>query len=163
MPLSCSVPHCKTGYGKAKPPPNVSLHKFPLKNSNLLKQWIKNISRKNFIPSKYACVCSLHFLTSDFIIQSQDKNEQRRKKRDTTLKRKILKPSAVPTQFENFPAYFVPPATIARSQNATSASRQQKVKQKHSKEVLNFFKSDIIHNLKEIEDQLLQENISQCK
>jgi len=163
MPLSCSVPLCKTGYGSSKIPANVSLHKFPLTNPTLLKQWLKNISRKNFTPTKYSCVCSLHFLPLDFIIHSSDKNKQRQKKRCSTLSRKILKSTAVPTQFQNFPSYYVPPVTTTRSTNASSSVRQQKIEEMYNEEVSEFFQNDLVHSLKDIEDNLPKEKISECK
>ncbi|XP_065662960.1 THAP domain-containing protein 1-like [Hydra vulgaris] len=49
-------------------------HKFPIKNSELCKRWIVALKRENFIPTKYTCICSDHFLESDYNYCIQDKN-----------------------------------------------------------------------------------------
>ena len=44
---------------------------IPFKRCN----WLKSIARKNFKPSKYSKLCSLHFKTDNFIEVSHDSNK----------------------------------------------------------------------------------------
>ena len=59
---------------------NITNHSFPLKEEKLLCNWLKNIARKNFKPSKYSKLCSLHFKPDDFIEVSHDSNQRCKKK-----------------------------------------------------------------------------------
>ena len=43
-----------------------SCGRFPLKNEELLKQWILALKRKNFKPSKSSRICSRHFKPTDY-------------------------------------------------------------------------------------------------
>ena len=42
----------------------ISYHKFP--TSKLRRTWVQKINRKNWTPTNYSVVCSLHFRTEDF-------------------------------------------------------------------------------------------------
>uniref|UniRef100_A0A8C5D2I7 THAP domain-containing protein 1 n=1 Tax=Gouania willdenowi TaxID=441366 RepID=A0A8C5D2I7_GOUWI len=59
-----------------------STHAFPLNNPALCKQWVKNVGREDFIPSKTSRLCSAHFEESCFQVDIAKK----------------LKPDAVPTR-----------------------------------------------------------------
>ena len=59
----CSVPGCSNRSGRD----STSFHKFPLKNAKLLQQWIHNIKRKDFTPTKYSKVCGEHFTKECFV------------------------------------------------------------------------------------------------
>lgn len=50
-----------TGTGRRR-----SFHRFPLKNPPLLKQWLHNMRRKGFTPTKNHVLCSDHFTESCF-------------------------------------------------------------------------------------------------
>ena len=47
-------------------------HLFPLQDEEFLCNWLKNRARKNFKPSKYFKLCSLHFELDGFIEVSHD-------------------------------------------------------------------------------------------
>ena len=44
-----------------------SFHSFPLQNKALLKQWLHNMRRANFIPTKLSKLCSDHFSPECFV------------------------------------------------------------------------------------------------
>lgn len=47
---------------------NIYLIRFPLRNKPLLEKWIAAVSRESdWQPSKWTCICSAHFKTTDFI------------------------------------------------------------------------------------------------
>ena len=54
MVYKCAAIDCKSGYSSEEKKLNVTYHLFPLKNEELLCNWLKNIARKNFKPSKYS-------------------------------------------------------------------------------------------------------------
>ncbi|XP_016341121.1 uncharacterized protein LOC107688084 isoform X2 [Sinocyclocheilus anshuiensis] len=57
MVLSCCAYNCKnTAKNKS-----LSFHKFPLKDPNLLKKWLKNLRWKDWKPAPNSKICSIHF------------------------------------------------------------------------------------------------------
>ncbi|XP_053677612.1 zinc finger protein 583-like [Anopheles nili] len=80
MPASCVILDCNLKYTHSE---DVSFHRFPLKNMELLKQWILFTGRaENWRPTKWSAICSRHFVASDF--------------KDCPF-RKILLPFAIPS------------------------------------------------------------------
>ncbi|CAL8352063.1 unnamed protein product [Lota lota] len=64
MPKYCSVPSCKndaTNEHKRK-----SYYKFPLHDHERLQQWLRNIDREGWIPSRHQYICHEHFTESCF-------------------------------------------------------------------------------------------------
>ena len=47
---------------------------------NFLSIGLKRIARKNFNPSKNARICSLYFKTEDFVFDSADQQNRRKRK-----------------------------------------------------------------------------------
>ena len=92
---ACAAYGCKVGYGGSKPPANVSLHRFPLSNPELLARWLRHLKRDRFVPKKTSRICSLHFSEDSFKTESSDSN-LRRNRSSAILKRRILKEDAVP-------------------------------------------------------------------
>ena len=66
----------------------ISFHKFP-KDDDLRREWMRNIYRKSFTPSKFSQICSLHFEKSCF---------------KETENRPRLKKNAIPTIFLSLPS-----------------------------------------------------------
>ncbi|KAH6930072.1 hypothetical protein HPB50_008775 [Hyalomma asiaticum] len=73
-------------------------HELPAKQQ-LRDAWLRHISRQgnvkgsHLVPNSRAVVCSIHFKEDDYKVG---------------LKRKVLRPTAVPTQFPSYPAYMLP-------------------------------------------------------
>ena len=123
----CSAYGCRSGNDK-NTNSSISFHKYPIKNKELLRKWLKNNPRKNFIPTRSSTLCSLHFTDWDFITECRDSNDRRRKKRvETSLQRRYLKSTAVPTLFPNAPAYLSHKPIQSRNTTATSEARREKV------------------------------------
>lgn len=86
MPKNCCMPFCKSNASRN---PELYYHELPC-NEDLRKAWLRNISRQGsdknsqWQPSSRAVVCSLHFAADDYKVG---------------VKRKLLLPTAVPTQF----------------------------------------------------------------
>uniref|UniRef100_A0A8D0B8S2 THAP domain containing 4 n=1 Tax=Salvator merianae TaxID=96440 RepID=A0A8D0B8S2_SALMN len=88
MVICCAALNCSNRQGKApRGRAAVSFHRFPLKDSKRLIQWLKAVQRDNWIPTKYSFLCSEHFTKDSF---SKRKEDQHR----------LLKPTAVPTIFQ---------------------------------------------------------------
>ncbi|CAN7998193.1 unnamed protein product, partial [Ixodes pacificus] len=93
MPRNCCVPLCGTA---ARKDPGIGYHEFPCDPERRLA-WLKNISREGpgrkgskWEPNDRSVVCALHFTEDDY---------------KKTTKLRVLLPSAVPTQFPNYPQY----------------------------------------------------------
>ena len=115
-------------------------HSFPLKDEELLCNWLKNIAEKNFKPSKYSKLCSLHFKPDDFIEVSHDSNQRHKRKRDSEhLCYRRLKPGAVPSIFKNIPLYYTNKDMPFRSGNALSKTRHDNDQQYCKNSVKNFW------------------------
>uniref|UniRef100_A0A3Q2Q0L6 THAP domain-containing protein 5-like n=1 Tax=Fundulus heteroclitus TaxID=8078 RepID=A0A3Q2Q0L6_FUNHE len=67
MPKYCSVPNCRSdsgGGGERK-----SFYKFPLQDPARLQQWLRNMGRENWSPSRHQYVCHEHFAPSCFKVR----------------------------------------------------------------------------------------------
>ncbi|KAH9361205.1 hypothetical protein HPB48_001563 [Haemaphysalis longicornis] len=98
--VCCCVPYCKSRAGKT---PGVSFHQFPV-DQELCSKWQRNISRQNLVindKSPSTVVCSRHFCQIDYAPDCRI--------------RKLL-PGAVPTVFEDYPAYLAPSAKKPRKE-----------------------------------------------
>ncbi|KAL1478690.1 hypothetical protein MTO96_016020 [Rhipicephalus appendiculatus] len=62
----------------------LTFHEIP-SDSSLRDQWLKAISRDDWVPTSNPVVCSLHFRTSDFRVD---------------CKKRLLKPGAGPSVFD---------------------------------------------------------------
>jgi len=102
MPPKCSVPGCRTGYASQTKDPSVSVHRYPHfqvpSDQELGDKWIEVIGPKN-VPTVNSGVCSLHFKPEDFITISVDSGSGVGRERGRKLKKRRLKPYAVPSIF----------------------------------------------------------------
>ncbi|KAH9508999.1 hypothetical protein Btru_048527 [Bulinus truncatus] len=106
------------------------MHKYPLSDKQSCDKWIRANPRKNFVPTIYSRVCSLHFHESDFICDSTDSNLRRvirKRKRGNYVIVKHLKPEAVSTIFPNAPKYLTTPTTRRSTTLSSSEQRRQSV------------------------------------
>ena len=46
MVNKCSAINCRSGYSEENKDPNVTFHAFPLKDKELLQNWLKRMARK---------------------------------------------------------------------------------------------------------------------
>ena len=79
MVNKCCAINCRSGYTGENKDPDVTFHSFPLHDKQLLQGWLKRIARKDFTPTKYSRLCSLHFKPEDFVKESNDQQIRRRK------------------------------------------------------------------------------------
>jgi len=123
MVNKCSAVGCKSGYASNGDDSHVTFHTFP-QDAELREKWIRAIPRKDFVPSTYSRLCSLHFQPCDFVDVRTDSNKSRLQNKSSTPLRRRLKPDAVPSIFPNTPAYFTKTPGVQRSTTkATSSSR----------------------------------------
>ena len=93
------------------------MHRFP-KDPVRRKRWIDIIKtiRPNWEfpknPDSNVVVCSDHFKPTDFVTDSQDKTERRKRKRESQTVRRYHKEDASPSVFPNCPSYFPVPEAI---------------------------------------------------
>ncbi|TRY68311.1 hypothetical protein TCAL_16514 [Tigriopus californicus] len=88
---SCAAPNCRTGGRTRKgwkhsirnlpvtPGNQVTLHRIP-KDPERRAAWLRAIPRDQWTPSRNSFICSLHFIDTDFELNSQDQKRSRRKK-----------------------------------------------------------------------------------
>lgn len=85
MVICCAAANCSNRQGKGEKRA-VSFHRFPLKDSKRLMQWLKAVQRDNWTPTKYSFLCSEHFTKDSFSKRLEDQH-------------RLLKPTAVPSIF----------------------------------------------------------------
>ncbi|KAM4836345.1 peroxynitrite isomerase THAP4 isoform 3-T3 [Thomomys bottae] len=85
MVICCAAVNCSNRQGKGEKRA-VSFHRFPLKDSKRLIQWLKAVQRENWTPTKYSFLCSEHFTKDSFSKRLEDQH-------------RLLKPTAVPSIF----------------------------------------------------------------
>jgi hypothetical protein len=133
MPPPCVAFGCRSGYrdcsGFTPDGQKITFHSFPLNNSDLLHKWIRANPRVDFVPTKYSKICSRHFRDHDFVEMHQDSNESRRQLKQSSdggrLKKRYLKPDAVPSIFENVPTYLTASETTPRQTSMALASTRR--------------------------------------
>ncbi|XP_026177422.1 THAP domain-containing protein 5-like [Mastacembelus armatus] len=67
MPKYCSVPNCKNDSGTGTD--RKSFYKFPLQDPARLQQWLRNMRRENWTPSRHQYICHEHFAPSCFKVR----------------------------------------------------------------------------------------------
>ncbi|XP_041655647.1 THAP domain-containing protein 5-like [Cheilinus undulatus] len=67
MPKYCSVLNCKNDSGNGHD--RKSFYKFPLQDPIRLQQWLKNMGRENWTPSRHQYICHEHFAPSCFKVR----------------------------------------------------------------------------------------------
>ncbi|XP_052332774.1 uncharacterized protein LOC118376751 isoform X2 [Oncorhynchus keta] len=65
MPKYCSAPNCKNDSGNNNSD-RKSFYKFPLQDPARLEQWLKNMGREDWSPSRHQYICHEHFASSSF-------------------------------------------------------------------------------------------------
>ena len=80
MVYKCAAINCWSGYDEESKDSIVTFHAFPLHNQQLLQAWHKRLARKDFTPTKYSKLCSIHFTPEDFVTESNDQSNRRKKK-----------------------------------------------------------------------------------
>jgi hypothetical protein len=73
MGYKCCVVGCNSGYSTSKveeTSPRISYFAFPF-DPVLCKKWIDQCHRKDFQPTKYSRVCSLHFVSADIVYSAK--------------------------------------------------------------------------------------------
>ncbi|XP_070762402.1 THAP domain-containing protein 5-like [Enoplosus armatus] len=65
MPKYCSVSDCKNDSGSDRK----SFYKFPLQDPVRLQQWLRNMGRENWTPSRHQYICHEHFAPSCFKVR----------------------------------------------------------------------------------------------
>ena len=111
MPAPCAAFGCRSGYrectGFTPDGIKITFHSFPLNNPELCEKWIRcSNPRTDFVPSKHSRICSRHFRENDFVVAHSDSNVSRRRLQQRSsearrLRKRHLKPDAVPSIFEN--------------------------------------------------------------
>ena len=86
-----------------------------------------------------------------FVVQSMDSNYYRQQR---TLKRRRLRPSAVPTIFPNCPTFMTKSAAPIRSTTSSAASRFNREEISHELHVDAFFYDDKVSDLSDLTSKL---------
>ena len=121
MGYKCAALNCRSGYDNETKDPSITFHAFPLKDEELLRKWLSRLARKDFSPTSYSKLCSLHFTADDFVKESNDQ----RKRETTVLVRRRLKKNAYPTLFSSLPSYYASKSIPQRSGLSASSSRRE--------------------------------------
>ena len=85
MGYKCAALNCRSDYDNETKDPSITFHAFPLKDEELLRKWLSRLARKDFSPTSYSKLCSLHFTADDFVKESNDQSDRRKRKRETTV------------------------------------------------------------------------------
>ncbi|KAF3693292.1 THAP domain-containing protein 5 [Channa argus] len=67
MPKYCSFQNCKNDSGNGND--RKSFYKFPLQDPVRLQQWLRNMGRENWTPSRHQYICHEHFAPSCFKVR----------------------------------------------------------------------------------------------
>ncbi len=166
MPAKCCALNCSMGYRGVPKPAGLTFHRFPFANPRILEKWEKKLSRKDFAPTKWSRVCSLHFEAADFEENRTDKHKWRRKKLSdaagsSKICRRRLKPDAVPRKFDGLPSYKTKrtPEKRKSAPRASSSARRQLDLSRHDETVQEFLETDRINSLNDLKEGLEKETV----
>ena len=120
----CSVPKCLTGSSQDQSTEKISEHKIPTDHS-ILNEWMNAILRKDLTPSCHSIVCSRHFNEEDFVTNTWDSDDRRKRKRDDSSVRRYLKSNAIPSIFPGLPSN-LRKKKVADWSNTTSSTARLK-------------------------------------
>ena len=136
---------------RGKKDPTVTFHAFPLQNKQLLQNWLNRLARKDFTPTKFSRLCSLHFKPEDFVENSTDQKSSRlNKKENLKLVKRRLQKHACPSIFKDMPAYFQSNDAPARSGLSDSKSRHENEAARLEKRCESFLKTDVVENFDDL-------------
>ena len=148
MVNKCCAINCRSGYTGESKDPDVTFHSFPLHDKQLLQGWLKRIARKDFTPTKYSRLCSLHFKPEDFVKESNDQQIRRKKNRSSALLvKKRLKGNVLPSIFKDVPLYYAGGDAPTRSDLSLASSRHENDASRLEMQLEQFLKDDKIENL----------------
>ena len=150
--------NCRSGYTGENTDSDITFHSFPLHNEELLQKWLQRLAKKDFVPTKYSRVCSLHFKLGDFITESNDQQNRRKKKRSTIiLVKQRLKSDAIPSIFKNLPSYYASKDPPSRSGKAASTSRYKNEAARLEENCVKFLDADKVTNYDEFTKKIVNE------
>ena len=153
MVNKCSAFGCKSGYKTQSlhTGEKITFHSYPLHNKALCDKWIKANPRRNFVPTKYSRICSLHFKPSDFVAESKDSNTTRQKRQSAVsgkLTQRYLREDAVHSIFAAAPSYLSAKKKSPRRNRQSVSSARQQQQQRQLKNLEELFRaSDDISSL----------------
>ncbi|XP_048837765.1 THAP domain-containing protein 5-like isoform X1 [Brienomyrus brachyistius] len=109
MPKYCTAPNCRNDAGSTGSD-RKSFYKFPLHDPARLQQWLKNMGREGWTPSRHQHICHEHFTPSCFtmrwgirylasgavptIFQLSENAEKRKSTSNADRKAKRIRPSS---------------------------------------------------------------------
>ncbi|XP_075744356.1 uncharacterized protein LOC142803139 [Rhipicephalus microplus] len=101
MPNKCCVPGCTGNYKTGK---KIQVFFFP-KDADALKQWLRAIPRKDFVPTSCTKVCADHFDASCIEKTTSYTDPRTGRVIEVALPVPRLRPGSVPTVFPGCPSY----------------------------------------------------------
>ena len=114
-----------------------------------MNKWLKRLSRKNFRPSKYSRICSIHFKSDDFVEKRIDSNKSRQRKKGSTLRNKILKNDAVSSVSPSYPSSYTCNETRRSVLSHSDIRRAQQIMQIEEMNE-SFLKNDQVTSVQQI-------------
>ncbi|KAG1651061.1 THAP domain-containing protein 1 [Nymphon striatum] len=151
MGYKCAAFGCKSGYNKSETSKEVTFHKFPLNNSQLLRKWTTKICREKYTPTRHSKVCSLHFSPTSFIKYKEDSNIYRTKSSNSKLQYRLM---LFHQYFKNVPGYLSTAGTAYRSTSATAEKRIEKENDTLEAAIKNMWNGDGVTTLSALIDKL---------
>ena len=113
----------------------ISVHKIPTDHL-ILNEWMNAIPRKDWTPSCHSIVCSRHFNEEDFITNTWDSDDRRKRKREDSSVRRYLKRNAIPSIFTWLPSY-LSKKKVANWLNTTYSTARLKAGNLHKQKAID--------------------------
>uniref|UniRef100_A0A0K2VIC1 Putative LOC101234561 [Hydra vulgaris] n=1 Tax=Lepeophtheirus salmonis TaxID=72036 RepID=A0A0K2VIC1_LEPSM len=155
MGFKCCAPGCKQGYNNSVKDPDVSFHRFPLKDPKAMIKWLKAMPKetKNKKPTNNSRLCSLHFSKTSFITASTDETRNK----GETLKYRRLQDDAIPSSWPNLESHISSPRPSSKPKQLPSRAKRLRVKYRRKKALENI-RDNKVQSAQELYDKLLSES-----
>ena len=154
MIYKCTAINCRSGYRGEKQDQKVTFHYFPLEDKHLSQTWLKRLARKDYVPTKYSKLCSLHFKFKDFVADSTDQKGSRKRKRETTAS---IRKDACPSIFRDLPSCYTRNNHLVRSGLSTSSFRFENEAARLEEQNDVFLNADKVESFKDLIEKLPEE------
>ena len=136
----------------------MTFHSFSLEDKHLLQTWLKRLARKDYVSSKHSKLCFLHFKFEDFVTDSTDQKEWRKRKRETAISiGKRLRKDACPSIFKDLPSYYTQNNHLVRSGLSRSSCRFKNEAARLEEQNEVFLNADKVESFKDLIEKLPEE------
>ena len=151
---NCSVPNYFTGSSQDQSSEKISVHKIPTDHS-ILNEWMNAIPREDWTPSCHSINSVLSsFHEEDFVTNTWDSDDRKKRKREDSSVRRNLKRNAIPSIFPGLPSYLSKKKVDNWSNTTSSTARLKAENLRNQKAIDSLMISTQVNSSDELQQKM---------